>query len=409
MRRNAPLLVTFSLLIMLLVVTCWNNIFVTLHSGEAGVLFSRFFGGTIVDHPYGEGLHLIFPWNKMYVYDIRHRTVDHNLTVLSKHGLPIDIEMTIRFRPEYNFIGFLHDEVGPDYEKKIVIPEVESALRSTIGHYSAEEVYTTKRAVVQKVVNQSLEKIAEHFVQVDDVMITKVTLPEAIQAAIEQKLVEEQKLRTYEFLLATAKREAERKRIEAEGIDSYQRIVASSLNDRLLTEKGIRATESLARSPNSKLVVVGGGKLGLPLILGGETANITNSETEAQNALAKAPPEPAAGPQIPTPRSDTIVQDTSDAADDAGDRAAADNPVTDSSDTDSPAAAAPEPQAPKPSVKETPPSDPASKETVKPTSSSSVVVGTNPSVTVTTERGPSGTMTTIRDSSSASSNGKKKK
>lgn len=278
-RRNLPYLMVVVLMLMVLLVYFYDRVLVTVHSGQAGVKYLRFMGGTVTDRPYHEGFYLIFPWDRMYIYNVRNQVISHDFQALSRRGLPIDIELTIRFRPEYELVGLLHQQVGPDYVARIVKPEVESTIRAIIGKYDADEVYTTERSVIERIVNESLEQSAQRYVIIDDVLITRVMLPAEVRKAIELKLVEEQKAQAYEFILAREVKEAERKRIEAGGIEDYQAIISQSLTEQILTEKGIRATRELATSENAKVVVVGGGNLGLPLILGGETGRVINGET----------------------------------------------------------------------------------------------------------------------------------
>jgi len=157
--------------------------------------------------------------------------------------------------------------VGPDYVKKIVIPEVEATLRTVLGQYDAAEIYTAKKGIVQQVVNESLERVSQRFVKIDTVMITGLELPLKIKEAIETKLEGQQMAEAYEFKLELEKKEAERKRLEAAGIRDYNLIIESSLSENVLKWKGVEATRDLSKSANSKVVIIGGGKDGLPVIL----------------------------------------------------------------------------------------------------------------------------------------------
>ena len=144
---------------------------------------------------------------------------------------------------------------------------MESTLRTILGQYDAEEIYTTKKGVIQRVMNEALEQVAQRFVKIDDVMITVVELPPRIKEAIEAKLVEQQLAEAYVYKLERETKEADRKRIEAGGIRDYNRIIEASLSEKVLKWKGVEATRDLSMSPNAKMVVIGGGKDGLPVIL----------------------------------------------------------------------------------------------------------------------------------------------
>ncbi len=235
--------------------------------GQAGILWYRFFGGTVVDRVYPEGIRFIFPWDKFYIYDVRVQEVKHEMDVLSKNGLTFHLTLSIRYRPEYDFVGLLHKRVGPEYAQKVVIPQVESVLRTTIGKYLPEEVYTTKRAVIQKYLLEASSQVSEKYVIIDEVIIRQIGLPPQIKDAIERKLTQQQKAQEYDFIIQKAKKEKIRKKIEAQGIQAYQRIVATTLTDRLLAWRGVEATLALAQSDNTKVVVIGRGKDGLPIIL----------------------------------------------------------------------------------------------------------------------------------------------
>ena len=262
-----PQYVVGVLLFLFIAVYFWSSIFITIHSGESGVLYRRFFGGTVVDRVYGEGFHIISPWNIMTVYNVRYQTTPHKLDVITNKGLKVMVTLSIRYRPETEVLGVLHQVVGPDYLKKIVIPEVEATLRTVLGRYDAEEIYTTKKGIIQRVMNESLEQVSQRFVKIDNVMITGVELPPKIKEAIETKLEEQQLAEAYEFKLDREKKEAERKRLEAAGIRDYNTMIESSLSDKVLKWKGVEATRDLSKSANSKVIIIGGGKDGLPVIL----------------------------------------------------------------------------------------------------------------------------------------------
>lgn len=259
------------LILGLLIFYFWSSIVISIHSGEAGVLYRRFFGGTVIDYVYSEGIHLIPPWDKMYVYNIRIQTLLHDFEVLSSGGLHIALKLAIRFRPERDVLGVLHQEVGPDYINTIIIPEVESVLREEMSKLTPDQIYQFKVGMgswITQVVLGALEKAGQKFVIIDDVIIRDITLPEPIRQAIENKLIEEQMFSAYKFKLLRETQEKKRKRIEAEGIKTYQEIISQTLDDKIIKWQGIQATLELAKSNNSKVIIIGAGKNGLPLILG---------------------------------------------------------------------------------------------------------------------------------------------
>ncbi|MCX2725800.1 prohibitin family protein [Roseibium salinum] len=247
----------------------WNRIVITVQSGEAGVLY-RWVSGTEMNRIYGEGLHIIWPWNRMYVYNVRLQTQERGYTMLTQGGLPIDLQIAVRYQPDLRLLPLLHVTVGPEYLNKIVFPETEAVLRREVGQYTPEQVYTSKRGFLESIVVSSLTNVEDRYVIVDDVLVRSVELPPAVRLAVERKLTLSEEQKAYDYRLGIERKEAERKAIEADGIMRYQNTIKQSLNEDLLRWQGVQATRDLATSPNSKTVVIGGGRDGLPLILGSD-------------------------------------------------------------------------------------------------------------------------------------------
>lgn len=264
-------LVGIGLLFIVGFIILTNTTFLTIEPGHEGVKFRRFGGGLEIEKTYTQGFHVIAPWNKMYVYDVRIQEGFEQMSVLSKNGLTITIDLSYRFRPKPENLGLLHNQIGKDYRDRIVIPEIRSATREVIGQYLPEELYSTKREVIQKEIFENTKASVENkHILLDAVLIREVVLPESLQAAIERKLKEEQESLQYEYRLEKERKEAERKVIEANAKAEANRIVAKSLTDEILQDKGIDATLELANSSNTKVIVIGSSDSGLPLILGSQ-------------------------------------------------------------------------------------------------------------------------------------------
>ncbi len=258
-------IVSFVVLVIL-----WQTATVTIGAGEAGVLYRQFGGGTVTDRSYNEGFHFIAPWNKMFIYNVRNQEERETMTALSKNGLTIEAEMSIRFRPIESEIGMIHKTIGQGYREIVVMPEVRSSTRKVIGRYDPEELYSSKRDFIQEEIFRDVsERLERMNIYLDAVLIRGIELPPNIKEAIEKKLKQEQESKEYEFRIAKEEKEAQRKRIEAQGIKDFQDIVSEGISDKLLRWKGIEATLELSKSTNSKVVVIGQGSDGLPLILGG--------------------------------------------------------------------------------------------------------------------------------------------
>lgn len=269
MNRNLTMIGVLTVVGLIVIVSLSNSIFLTVDSGERGVLFKRFSGGLDKDRVYSPGFHVIAPWNTMYIYDVREMQIEEEMTVLSNDGLDIALDVTVRVNPKYDKIGDLHEKFGKDYMNSLVRAEVRSSVRNVIGKYKPEELYSTKRDEVQALIQKDLEEsLSKNYIDLRTTLIRDVALPAKVKAAIEDKIEAEQKALKYEYTLQQERKEAERKVIEAQAKADANRILNASLTDKILQDKGIEATLKLANSPNTKVIVVGGGGDGLPLILG---------------------------------------------------------------------------------------------------------------------------------------------
>ncbi|MFZ4406129.1 MAG: prohibitin family protein [Paracraurococcus sp.] len=244
--------------LLLVLVVLWHRVVYVVPAGGGGVMWQMFFGGTVTDYVYAEGIHIMFPWDRFTIYDTRVQVVESDLTVLTNKGLPIELKLTIRFHPDYDTLALLDQKVGKDYVSKIVKPTVESVLRRNIGREDPESIYTNKEGVLSSIVSRAIEEASEQFVSIDDVIIRQVTLPEPLRDAINAKLTFQQQAEAYEFRLTSEKLEAERKRIEGEGTSAWHRIIRESLTPELLKWEAIRVDGEIAKSPNAKILIMNG-------------------------------------------------------------------------------------------------------------------------------------------------------
>ena len=290
-----PNIIITCFVLLFLLILFWNRIFITVQAGEGGVLYKRFSGGTVVDELYGEGLHVIFPWNIMAVYNLRVQNELHDLDVLTKEGLKITIKMAIRYHPDRNMVGVLHKYVGQDYFKIVVLPEIEATVRSYVVDDDLTNIYATlaTKSTFQEAVNEAIGRVARKFVTVDEVMVTDIVLPEQVDMAIQEKLTQQQLAFAYDFRIIKEEKEAERKRVEAEGVSRYNTIVNSSLNGNVLLWKGIEATKDIAKSENSKIILIGPDRNSLPIILNAENENFRKQLSEVPATALKQENDPA--------------------------------------------------------------------------------------------------------------------
>jgi len=266
-RRFIPIAAIVVIIIVALI--SWSSVTVTIDAGHAGVLFKRFGGGIELDKTYGEGFHFIAPWNKMYIYEVRQQEIAEEMNVLSSNALEIFVDVSAWYEPQYDKLAHLHAEIGSNYLQRVVIPSLRASARSVVGRYTPEQIYSTKRDAIQdEIYVETKALLEEKNVQLNQILIRSIKLPTTLKEAVESKLKQEQLSLEYEFKLQRAQQEAERQIIEAEGKASANRIISASLTAKILQEKGIEATLKLAESPNTKVVIVGNSKDGLPIILG---------------------------------------------------------------------------------------------------------------------------------------------
>lgn len=252
-------------------VTFSQSTFITLEPGERGVIFRRFGGGLDKQNVYTPGFHVVAPWNDMIIYQVREQQLEEEMEVLSRNGLNIKVDVTVRVNPKYNTIGDLHEKFGKDYLNTLVRPETRSAVREIIGQFEPEELYSSKRDQVQRLIQEDLEvSLDENYIDLQATLIRDIELPAKVKNAIEVKIEAEQSALKYKYILQQEQQEAERVIIAAKAKAEANKIISSSLTSNILRDKGIEATLELANSPNSKVVIVGGdGSGGLPMILGG--------------------------------------------------------------------------------------------------------------------------------------------
>ena len=271
-RRHELYVALGTLLLLFLLAWLWPNIVVSIGPGRRGVLWSRI-SGTYMNRVYTEGMHIILPWDEMTSYDVRYQLAERRFTVMSRDGLPVMVDLAVRYQPAEKLVTRLHEFVGPKYREVVVMSEVVEALRAVVAQYPVKDLHAdTFAAIAREVTQYTRNHAAPRWVLIDDVLFRGVTLPPNVTAAIERKVEQEHAALEMDYRLAREEKEARRKVIEAGGVRDYQRLVGETLTDRLLQYKGIEATLQLAQSPNAKVVVIGSGRGNLPVILNPETA-----------------------------------------------------------------------------------------------------------------------------------------
>jgi prohibitin 1 len=236
-------------------------------TGNVGVL-TKF--GRVTGDVLPEGIHLIDPLKSSNQLSVRTQEQKETASVPSSEGLIMTLEASLLFHLDKDKAADVYQRLGADYQIKIVEPTLRSSIREATSSHGANALYTGEREQVAKEIESNLaSQLATRGIVVEKVLLRDIQLPEALKRSIELKQSAEQESLAMQFKLQKEKQEADRKRIEAQGIKDFQTIVAQGITPGLLEWKGIEATEKFAASPNSKVVIVGNSKNGLPLVLGG--------------------------------------------------------------------------------------------------------------------------------------------
>ena len=291
--RRLPMLVIYLLVATLIGVVLAPFMLVTVPSGYVGVLWKRFGGGTVLNPSLlkNEGMRVTLPWNKVFLYDLRLQSATDTYNAISRDGISLTASINIRYRLKRESVPQLHQSIGPNYVEALVVPEIGNRTRQVMAEYTAEDIYSTKRAEIQTKIRALAEAmLGEHMMvggesedetdnapyriplyamlNLVDTLILGIELPNAVVTAINRKIEQYYISEEYKFRVAREIRESERKKIEAEGIHEFQQIVSQGISNSYLQWRGIEATLQLAQSSNSKIVIVGTGRDGLPVILG---------------------------------------------------------------------------------------------------------------------------------------------
>ena len=259
--RNRSLRILGAILVLILLSASTTSI----PTGNVGVLtlFGRVTGDVL-----GEGIHLINPLKAVKKLSVQTQSVKESANVPSNEGLILALDTSLLFRLDRSKAAQVFQTVGENYAEKIVEPTLRAAIRASTSSHTANALYTNARELVQQQIQDELTtQLALRGVIVEAVLLRDVQLPAMLKGSIEAKQQAEQDALRMSFILQKEKQEAERKRIEAQGIADFQKIVAQGISPQLLEWKGIEATEKLALSTNTKVVVIGNPKNGLPLVL----------------------------------------------------------------------------------------------------------------------------------------------
>ncbi len=260
--ESAFALIGFLVAVLIAVLQFWTVI----PAGHVGVID---FFGNVSDRTLYPGVNFVNPMANVIKFDARTQELKETMNVPSKEGLSVQLEISLLYSLSFENANKIYKSVGEDYVDKILVPQFRSVVRGVTASYDARALYTAERERLAKQMESELTKlVGPRGITIESAPLRSIILPSGLTASIEEKLKAEQESQRMQFILQRETQEAERKRIEAKGIADFQEIVSKGISEQLLKWKGIEATEKLASSQNSKVVVIGSGKDGLPLILG---------------------------------------------------------------------------------------------------------------------------------------------
>jgi prohibitin 2 len=360
--RHLPGLSVIVMMGLLIVVVLWPYVVITVPSGKVGVLWKRFNGidiycwcwvgrGTVLDprELREEGLHVIWPWDRLYLYDLRLQSSTQTYNAISKDGVNVGAQISVRYQLLHNSVAVLHKFIGPDYLTSVIAPEIGSQARQVISQYTAEEVYTSRETIqkqirdeAQRSLSANLNKLVQpeameqpepkHYdsflqdaIQILDTLVLSIELPPEIVAAINRQTEQYYMIQEYKFRVLREAEESKRKQIEADGIAAFQKTVSQGISDSYLRWRGIEATLALAQSPNTKIVIIGSGKDGLPIILGNDVPAVpgvpgtplpappAGAPPGAAGSDSAKPPAGSSGEATPPPSSKAAAAESSTA------------------------------------------------------------------------------------------------
>lgn len=296
----------------------WRRVVIVVPPGHQGVMYRTIYGGTKTERMWSEGLHVIPPWDRLTIYDVRLQQRKLDFKVLSDEGLTLGVSVVVRYQPYKEMLGFLQKDIGPDYFESLIQPEIESHIRRTFGGRPAHEVYASVRDVLQEVgqfsligkIEKSLSGTVSHpYVHVQEIRLTQIDLPKIVENAIVEKYHQEQLMLAYKYKLEREEKEADRKRTEAAGIRDYN-LIAGKISPDMLRWRSIDAALELAKSNNSKVIVLGGGQgnmamqLNLGDVAGSQAAAEATEKADKKESpipVVKAPEPKTAAPEPPAP------------------------------------------------------------------------------------------------------------
>lgn len=332
--EHARVLLIALLIVLTLFAYAAPSMIAVVPAGHGGVLWRALAGGTVRGVVLSEGVHVIAPWNRVFLYDMRQHEETRTYSAIAGNGLSIEVDIGFIYHLRPQTLATLHQKVGPDYLEVLLMSQIGTVARDSIARWPADALYGPDRAKIEAdifnrlvdranlnnitsaakaqikgeadIIKSGTDSDEDDYFELDNVMIREVTLPEQVQSAIRRKIEQQEMVLEYQHRLDRERLESERKAVEAEGIRKFQETVQQGISDTYLAWRGIEATVQLATSNNAKVVVIGNNSHGLPIIFNtGPDAGLSGTAGAVTGGTAAAEQHPpaatATGTALPSP------------------------------------------------------------------------------------------------------------
>ncbi len=266
--RHKVKIISIIFMILFFFAYFFESVFIYVYPGHSGVLFKSLSNEPLQSKTYTEGLYVVAPWNKMYIYNLTKQRLTLDVDALASNGLMVRLRITTIFHPKKDGLIELITHIGENYIDKIIAPTVYSSSREVIGDYLPESLYTTAMHIIQdQILDETKRESVGLPIVVENVVVEKIDLPGSINKAIEAKLKHQQDALAYQYILIMEADEAKRRKIEAESIKKYNLTIRNSLNPEILQWLKVKALADLSKTDNSKVVVLEGNNQTTPVVI----------------------------------------------------------------------------------------------------------------------------------------------
>ena len=269
--QGLPRVVVFGLLALVSLFIFGSQIYTNIQPGQKGVMFYTLGDGLDTEITYGQGMNFYMPWNKMIVYDVKTQTLPFRVDGKDSAQVQCALAMNVIYRPIPEEIGLLENEIGADYVNKLIKPKLEDIALTVIKQFDYKSIISNKKDDVKLLIEKMMKaELSSRHIIIEEIKISDIIISDEIEASITRVVKAEQLMLEQKYVKERALEEKAIKLIQADAEAEYNLKVMPTLTKQILQFKGIAATKEIAKSPNSKVIVIGNGEGDMPIILGGQ-------------------------------------------------------------------------------------------------------------------------------------------